>query len=498
MSESNAARVRRLSDAARRVAAGDFSVYLAPTHTSDRRDSIDELYEDFNRMVAELGSMETVQNDFAANVSHEIKTPLAVINNNLQLLAGTELTDEQGKYVDAAREGCRRLSGLVFNILKLNKLENQDIVPQPERFDVCRQLADCAIGFEDVWEAKGIEFEADLEDAAWVCADEELLTLVWNNLLSNALKFTEPGGKVVLRQRTEGDCVVVEVADTGCGMAPETAAHIFEKFYQGDTSHAGAGTGLGLALALRVVQLSDAEISVKSVEGEGSTFVVRLPVGAAAGADADTGAEGESGVRSTADVAPRIEAASAPMGRTRYAGYEYAQVEVPEKRLSLYRDSYPCFGWESDPNHPDAPSPARPSAVARGAGGSQAATLHYRRPRTIRNRTELIRLQKNFDALVLEIDRLERSVKSDARRWAWVVALIGTVLLAVSTFAITAPTPSIFVCVLFGVPGLALWVAAYFVHQRVATRRKAQVAPLIEEKYDEMAAVCEKAARLLR
>lgn len=233
---------------------------------------------DFNKMVAELGSIETLKTDFFSNVSHEIKTPIAIIQNNAELLDRENLSEEDRRECTRSiMQATRRLSGLISNMLKLNKLEKQTIRPMPEECDLCAQLAECALSFEEQWERKGIELDADMEDSAAVCADAELMELVWNNLLSNAIKFTEPGGKVTLRETSDGKTVTVEVSDTGCGMSAETVEHIFDKFYQGDTSHSTEGNGLGLALALRVLQLTDAEISVKSAPGEGSRFTVVIP-----------------------------------------------------------------------------------------------------------------------------------------------------------------------------------------------------------------------------
>ena len=107
-------------------------------------------------------------------------------------------------------------------------------------------------------------------------SDPELLSLVWNNLFSNAVKFTEPGGTVSLKLYEDASHAVVEVSDTGCGISPEVGAHIFEKFYQGDTSHATQGNGLGLALVKRVVDIIGGEIGVRSVPGKGTTFTVKI------------------------------------------------------------------------------------------------------------------------------------------------------------------------------------------------------------------------------
>jgi len=266
-----------LADATRRVAEGDFSVYVPPTHTSDRLDYIDVMLVDFNKMVGELGSVETLRTDFFSNVSHEIKTPLAQIQNNAELLRNGELSDEQRENVDRIYWASKRLDGLINNLLKLNKLEKQTILPDVTTYDLCEQLAECALSHEEAWERQKLEFEADMEDCVMITADQDLMELVWNNLFSNAVKFNRPGGKITLTEVSDDNEIRVTVSDTGCGMSEETRAHIFEKFYQGDTSHAMAGNGLGLPLALRVLQLNGFTIEVESTPGEGSAFTVIIP-----------------------------------------------------------------------------------------------------------------------------------------------------------------------------------------------------------------------------
>ncbi|MBQ8640022.1 MAG: HAMP domain-containing histidine kinase [Lachnospiraceae bacterium] len=270
--------MHKLAEATKKVANGDFSVYMPTCHTADKLDYLDRMILDFNKMVEELGSIETLKTDFVSNVSHEMKTPIAIIKNYAEMLQAEEVSRERRmEYAAAMEDASIRLSSLISNILKLNRLENQRITPEVEVYDVCRQLCDCILPFEEVWEARRIEMEIDLEDEAMVLADQSLLELVWNNLLSNALKFTEPGGTVTVRQISEDGYVKIFVADTGCGMKKESIRHIFDKFYQGDTSHAKEGNGLGLALVKRVLELLNGDIHVTSEEGVGSTFTVVLP-----------------------------------------------------------------------------------------------------------------------------------------------------------------------------------------------------------------------------
>lgn len=270
--------MRTLSRAMRQVTEGDFSVRVTPFHSANKFDYMDIMFEDFNRMAQELGSTETMKNDFIANVSHEIRTPLTVMNSYASALARGGLSEaQQQEYARTIAAASESLSTMVSNILRLNKLENQEITPNAAPYDLTRQLCDCALAHEARWEAKHIDFDAQLEERVMVLADETMMEIVFNNLISNAIKFTEPGGRIVLRQAKDGDDVVVTVADTGCGMDEATLSHIFDKFYQGDTSHSGEGNGLGLALVRRVLEISGGSVSVTSAPGEGSEFTVRLP-----------------------------------------------------------------------------------------------------------------------------------------------------------------------------------------------------------------------------
>ena len=271
---------RRISEAAKQIAGGNFAVQIPLVHEDPAaRDFFDETIEDVNLMAHELSSIETLKTDFISNVSHEMKTPLAVIGNYAELLQAERLPDEKRlAYAGVIRDQSGRMTALITNILRLNRIENQRILPAREPFDLTGQLSDCILAFESKWDEKEIDLEVIMEDSCRIVSDADLLELVWNNLLSNAIKFSEKGGRVSVRQTRSGNTVTVTVADCGCGMSEETLRHIFDKFYQGDTSHAAEGNGLGLALVRRVVTLLSGEIQVESRPGEGSRFTVTLPL----------------------------------------------------------------------------------------------------------------------------------------------------------------------------------------------------------------------------
>lgn len=268
---------KHIAEAAQRVVQGDFSVRIAPVNRFGADEKFNEIIDCFNTMNEELAGLETLRTDFIANVSHELKTPLAVIQNYGTLLQAPDLDEERRmEYAKGITDGSRRLADMMTNILKLNRLEKQQIYPKTEEYDLGEQLCECLLGHETVWENKDIEIETEIAEDVKVNTDGELFSLVWNNLFSNAFKFTPEGGKVSVVLEATDHHAIVKVKDTGCGMSPDVGAHIFEKFYQGDTSHATQGNGLGLALVKRVVDILHGEISVESSLGKGSTFTVKF------------------------------------------------------------------------------------------------------------------------------------------------------------------------------------------------------------------------------
>ncbi|MCL1814552.1 MAG: HAMP domain-containing histidine kinase [Treponema sp.] len=275
--------MRTISEAAKKITMGDFSVRISPSRRDGKKDFVEVMFDDFNIMAKELAAIETLKNDFIANVSHEIKTPLSVIQSYATALQKENLqAEERREYTATIVEATQRLTAMVANILKLNKLENQEILPKADFFELSEQLRQCAVAFEERWDQKNIDFEADLDEVN-VCYDGSMLEIVWNNLLSNAVKFTNPGGKIILSLKIQNapeseSFAVISVTDTGIGMTKDTQKRIFDKFFQGDTSHAQEGNGLGLALVKKTVDLLGGTITVDSENGYGTTFSVCLKV----------------------------------------------------------------------------------------------------------------------------------------------------------------------------------------------------------------------------
>ncbi len=265
---------QEILEATQKIARGDFSVRLTTTHAFDLN-KYDLIKENLNAMAAELEKSEILKTDFISNISHELKTPLTIIQSHVSLLKGDVDEQTKQKYVSIIISATKRLTNLVTNILKLNKLEHQELNIDYKKIRLADMLSNAVIEFEDLIDKKQLEIECDFDEVELI-SSESYLEIVWNNLLSNAIKFTDIGGKITVTLKKTTDGCAVEITDTGCGISPETGARIFDKFYQGDTSHSSEGNGLGLALVKKVITLIGGEISVKSQVGMGSTFKVIL------------------------------------------------------------------------------------------------------------------------------------------------------------------------------------------------------------------------------
>lgn len=264
--------IKKLRKAMEKVADGDFKVRLETNSTSQE---IQEIYSGFNLMAQELSTMEILQTDFVSNVSHEFKTPITAIEGYATLLQDCDnLTEEQRAYVEKIYLNTHRLSKLVGNILLLSKVDNQQITTNQITYRLDEQIRQVIVLLEPEWSKKDIDFDVEMQRIEYT-GNDNLLFHVWNNLIGNAIKFNITGGGIHIRLFQEGDYVVFSIADNGPGIAEETQKHIFDKFYQSDSSHKEEGNGLGLALAKRILEISNGEIQVENQEN-GAKFIVKL------------------------------------------------------------------------------------------------------------------------------------------------------------------------------------------------------------------------------
>lgn len=267
--------VLRLGDAAKKIAGGDFSVRL---EEDGRIEELVLMARNFNLMAQELGATETFRDDFIANISHEFKTPLAAIEGYAVLLRDAELSlSEKNQYIEKIITATRRLSRLSANILKISQLEGQEIITDKKKFRLDEQLRQALLMLEDSWSRKSLELDLYLDDEVIYYGNDELLMQAWLNIISNAVKFTPEGGRITVSLTEESENVVVRISDTGIGMDEYTVHHVFDKFYQADTSRKAEGNGLGLALVSRIIKLCGGTVTVASAPGAGSAFTVTLP-----------------------------------------------------------------------------------------------------------------------------------------------------------------------------------------------------------------------------
>ena len=269
--------INNISKATQKVAKGDFSVQIEGRKYSENSE-MGNLILNFNKMIRDLRRTETLRDDFIANVSHEFKTPLSTIQGYSTLLQDEDLSREERRaYTKYIIDATRQLSDLTGNILKLSKLENGEMDVTATDFDAAEQIRQAILFLEAQWSEKDIDLEIDLISAK-VTANENLLMQVWQNIIGNAVKFCDKGGKIKISSEVIGDGYAVKISDNGCGMNEATKERIFEKFFQGDNSHSKEGNGLGLALVKEILDVSGGTVFVESTEGVGTEFTVTVPL----------------------------------------------------------------------------------------------------------------------------------------------------------------------------------------------------------------------------
>ena len=265
--------IKKLRESIEKVADGDFSVQLDVKNYSKE---IQEIYSGFNLMVQELQSTEILKTDFVSNVSHEFKTPINAIEGYSTLLQDCDnLNSDQQRYVAKIIFNTKRLSTLVGNILLLSKIENLDIRSNQSTFRLDEQIRQAIVELEPSWEKKDIQFDVELDSIKYT-GSENLLHHVWSNLIGNAIKFSPVGSTVKTELYNEDDRIIFTVSDRGPGLSEEAEKHLFDKFYQADTSHKEEGNGLGLSLVKRILMIEGGLISAENLPECGCIFKVTL------------------------------------------------------------------------------------------------------------------------------------------------------------------------------------------------------------------------------
>lgn len=266
--------LEELSEASLKVAEGDFETQVK---YDGNLKELEAVIDSFNRMVKELGSVEIMRNDFVTDVSHEFKTPLAAITGYTTFLQDPELTEkERDEYIEKIHFNVDKLNELTENILRLSKLEHQQFLDEPVEYRLDEQIREAIVLLEPKWGKKHTNFDLYLPDTTYT-GQQGLLFHVWTNIIGNAIKYTDENGNIQVNLMDYPEYYEVWIRDDGIGMTPEVQTHLFDKFYQGDTSRKSQGNGLGLPLCKEIVNKCNGTIIVQSAYGTGSQVIVRLP-----------------------------------------------------------------------------------------------------------------------------------------------------------------------------------------------------------------------------
>jgi len=285
---------RRLRTLAEVIDAFRASGFTRPVRITDRDasgDEIDRLAHAFAEMserivgqLDELARADARRRELLANVSHDLRTPLASMQGYLEtlLLKEGSLTPEESRsYLLVAARHCERLGHLVRDLFELTRLEAHEIRPRPERFPIAELVQDVAQKFElQAHKAQQRLVTHIRPDVPMVAADIGMIERVLENLIENAMRYTPAGGAIEIGVAAGDATVVLEVSDTGKGIAADELANIFDRYYRVDRGEAGntGNAGLGLAITRRIVELHGGSIRAESAPGAGTRFIVELPV----------------------------------------------------------------------------------------------------------------------------------------------------------------------------------------------------------------------------
>lgn len=268
--------IKKLTSATKKIAGGDFEVRLDIKQGGE----IGTLAESFENMAYDLQQLEQMRKEFVANVSHEVQSPLTSISGYATALKQMNIKDEdRERYLNIIIDEAKRMSKMSDSLLKLSLLESQSQQLQLTSFSLDEQIRRVIVALQPSWSAANIQFDLHLQGVS-ISADFDLLNQVWTNIISNSIKFSEQESWITVQLEQEGNNVIVRISDTGIGISPEDQKRIFERFFKADRSHSRkyAGSGMGLAIVKKIVSLHQGEITVESTAGEGTTFIVVLPM----------------------------------------------------------------------------------------------------------------------------------------------------------------------------------------------------------------------------
>lgn len=268
--------IKKLTSATKKIAGGDFEVRLDIKQGGE----IGTLAESFENMAYDLQQLEQMRKEFVANVSHEVQSPLTSISGYATALKQMNIKNEdRERYLNIIIDEAKRMSKMSDSLLKLSLLESQSQQLQITSFSLDEQIRRVIVALQPGWSAANIQFDLHLQDVS-ISADFDLLNQVWTNIISNSIKFSEQESWITVQLEQEGNNAIVRISDTGIGISSQDQKRIFERFFKADRSHSRkyAGSGMGLAIVKKIVSLHQGEISVESTAGEGTTFIVVLPM----------------------------------------------------------------------------------------------------------------------------------------------------------------------------------------------------------------------------
>ncbi|AYC28477.1 sensor histidine kinase [Paenisporosarcina cavernae] len=266
--------ISEMTNATKSLAEGNFNVQL----NTKRQDELGKLATSFQHMARQLEQSDDMKKAFISNVSHDIQSPLSTIKNYLELTAQTEIKEEQSEYSAIIHSEVSRLSTLTRQLLLLASLDQHDFPAMTAQVDIAAQWKEVIRNYQWILQEKELSLDYSIPNAI-LQGDASMLYAVWDNVLTNAIKYTPPHGRIDITVEKTEDSVGVTVKDDGIGMTPAELERIFERFYRADSARGRnvEGTGLGLSIVQQIIELHKGTIDVTSIQKEGTTVKMTFP-----------------------------------------------------------------------------------------------------------------------------------------------------------------------------------------------------------------------------